>query len=104
MVKHIVMFKLKESLSENEKIEIMNNEIMNNFKSAIEALPQTIKFIKDIHVGLNINPSEKWDICLDSTFDSLEDVKAYSVHPDHVAAAGIIKDAKEDRACVDFEI
>lgn len=53
MVKHIVMFKLKESLSENEKIEIMNN-----FKSAIEALPQTIKFIKDIHVGLNINPSE----------------------------------------------
>ena len=62
MVKHIVMFKLKESLSENEKIEIMNN-----FKSAIEALPQTIKFIKDIHVGLNINPSEKWDICLDST-------------------------------------
>ena len=82
MVKHIVMFKLKESLSENEKIEIMNN----------------------LHVGLNINPSEKWDICLDSTFDSLEDVKAYSVHPDHVAAAGIIKDAKEDRACVDFEI
>ena len=37
-------------------------------------------------------------------FDSLEDVKAYSVHPAHVAAAGIIKDAKEDRACVDFEI
>ena len=33
MVKHIVMFKLKESLSENEKIEIMNS-----FKSAIEAL------------------------------------------------------------------
>ena len=43
MVKHIVMFKLKESLSENEKIEIMNS-----FKSAIEALPKTIKFIKDI--------------------------------------------------------
>ena len=99
MVKHIVMFKLKESLSENEKIEIMNN-----FKSAIESLPEKIKFIKDIHVGLNINPSEKWDICLDSTFDSLDDVKAYSAHPDHVAATGIIKDAKEDRACVDFEI
>ena len=66
MVKHIVMFKLKESLSENEKVEIMNN-----FKSAIESLPEKIKFIKDIHVGLNINPSEKWDICLDSTFDSL---------------------------------
>ena len=99
MVKHIVMFKLKESLSENEKIEIMNS-----FKSAIEALPETIKFIKDIHVGLNINPAEKWDICLDSTFDSLEDVKAYSVHPAHVAAARLLADVKENRSCVDYEV
>ena len=99
MVKHIVMFKLKDSLSQKEK-----NEIMNNFKSAIESLPEKIKFIKEIHVGLNINPSEKWDICLNSTFDSLDEVKAYSVHQAHVAAAGIIKEAKEDRACVDFEI
>ena len=99
MVKHIVMFKLKDSLSQKEKLEIMNT-----FKSAIESLPEKINFIKEIHVGLNINPSEKWDICLNSTFDSLDDVKAYSIHPKHVAAAGIIKEAKEDRACVDFEI
>ena len=31
------------------------------------------------------------------------DVNAYAVHPDHVAAAGILKDAKEGRACVDYE-
>lgn len=99
MVKHIVLFKLKESLTSAEKADVMNR-----FKATIEALPQKIDFIRDIRVGLNINPDEQWDICLDSTFDSLDDVKAYAVHPDHVAAAGILKDAKDGRACVDYEM
>ena len=81
MVKHIVLFKLKETLSEEEK-----KDVMVRFKAAIEALPEKIDFIRQVFVGLNCNPAEKWDICLESTFDTLEDVKAYSVHPDHVAA------------------
>jgi hypothetical protein len=40
---------------------------------------------------------------LESEFDTLDDVKAYAVHPAHVAAGGILKDAKQDRACVDYE-
>ena len=98
MVKHIVLFKLKETLSEEEK-----KDVMVRFKAAIEALPEQIDFIRQVFVGLNCNPAEKWDICLESTFDTLEDVKAYSVHPAHVAAAGILKDAKADRACADYE-
>ena len=88
MVKHIVLFKLKEALSPAEKADIMNR-----FKAAIEALPATIPF-----------PAEVWDICLDSSFDTLDDVKAYAIHPAHVAAAGILKEAKENRACVDYTI
>lgn len=98
MVKHIVLFKLKETLSREEKLKVMND-----FKAAIEALPAKIDFIRKIFVGLNANPAEKWDICLDSEFDTLADVNAYAVHPDHVAAAGILKEVKEDRACVDYE-
>ena len=98
MVKHIVMFKLKETLSMEEKLDVMNR-----FKSAIEALPAKIDVIRKVFVGLNINEAEQWDICLESEFDSWEDVKLYAVHPDHVAAAGILKDAKLDRACVDYE-
>ena len=41
-------------------------------------------------------------ICLDSEFDTLEDVKTYSAHPDHQAAAGLLKGYKQDRACVDY--
>jgi hypothetical protein len=57
---------------------------------------------RKIFVGQNINADEKWDICLESEFDTLEDVKAYAVHPAHVAAAGILKEAKQDRACTDY--
>lgn len=99
MVKHIVLFKLKESLSAAEKADIMHR-----FKTAIEALPATIPFIRDIHVELNENAAETWDICLDSSFDTLDDIKAYSIHPAHVAAAGILKEAKENRACVDYTL
>lgn len=99
MVKHIVLFKLKENLPQEEK-----QDIMNRFKTAIEALPPKISVIRKIFVGLNCNADEKWDICLESEFDSLEDVRLYSQHPDHLAAAGILKNAKEDRACVDYEV
>ena len=50
-----------------------------------------------------MNEAEQWDICLESEFDSLDDVKVYAALPDHVAAAGILKDAKDRRACVDYE-
>lgn len=98
MVKHIVLFKLKETLSQEEKLKVMND-----FKAAIEALPAKIEFIRKIFVGMNVNPAEKWDICLDSEFDTLADVNAYAAHPDHVAAASLLKDVKADRACVDYE-
>ena len=55
MVKHIVMFKLKETLSAEEKLDVMNR-----FKAAIEALPATINVIRKVFVGLNINEAEKW--------------------------------------------
>lgn len=98
MVKHIVLFKLKENLPSAEKAEIAQC-----FKVAIEALPATIPTIRKIFVGINCNPDEKWDICLESEFETLTDVKAYATHPAHIAAAGILKEAKQDRACCDYE-
>lgn len=98
MVKHIVLFKLKDSLSDEQKLSVMTS-----FKQAIEALPEKISVIRSIEVGLNINPAETWNIALYSEFDSLDDVKTYAAHPDHVAAGALLADAKESRACVDYE-
>lgn len=99
MVKHIVLFKLKDEAPEAEKLEAMNN-----FKKAIEALPAKIAVIRKVEVGLNINPGETWSIALYSEFDSLEDVKFYATHPDHVAAGKLLAAVKESRACVDYEV
>ena len=59
MVKHIVLFKLKDEASADEKLAAMND-----FKKAIEALPAKIPVIRKIEVGLNINPAETWSIAL----------------------------------------
>lgn len=99
MVKHIVLFKLKNEIPQEEKLIIMNR-----FKSAIEALPEKISVIRKIEVGLNMNPAETYNIALYSEFDSLEDVTFYATHPEHVAAGKIIAEAKESRACVDYEV
>lgn len=99
MVKHIVLFKLKNTVLPEEKLRAMND-----FKAAIEALPSKISAIRKIEVGLNMNPAESYDIALYSEFDSLEDVNFYAKHPDHVAAGKILADVKESRACVDYEI
>ena len=98
MVKHIVMFKLKDEASEADK-----RAAMHAFKQAIEALPAQIPVIRRIEVGLNINPDEQWHIALYGEFDTLDDVKSYASHPAHVAAGKLLADVRESRACVDYE-
>lgn len=98
MVKHLVLFKLKDEVSTAQK-----EAVMLAFKQAIEALPAKISVIRKIEVGLNMNPGEVWNIALYSEFDTLDDVKFYAAHPDHVAAGKLLAEVKESRACVDYE-
>lgn len=93
------MFKFREDVDAATR-----DRVARSFKSAIEALPAKIGFIRHVEVGLNVNCDERFDVALYSEFDTLADVKAYAVHPDHVAASGIIKPFVEARACVDYEI
>jgi hypothetical protein len=44
-----------------------------------------------------------YDLVLYSEFESPEALKAYAVHPDHVAVAGLIGKVRTARACVDYE-
>ena len=98
MVKHIVLFKFKRKSSGRRK-KMHHEPFQGSHRGA--SCPD---ILYPPHLcGLNLNPDEKWDICLESEFDSLDDVKAYAVHPAHVAAAGIIKEVKADRACTDYE-
>lgn len=97
MVKHIVLFQLKDGIDPQVK-----QNVMEKFRSDILALPAKIPFIQHVEVGFCANPDEKYDIALYSEFSTLEEVNAYAVHPDHVAAASAIKPYVQSRACVDY--
>lgn len=96
MVKHIVAFKLKGSTEERR-------EVASRFKAALEALPEQIDVLQSIEVGLNENPSETWDVVLTAIVPTMADVEKYAKHPAHVAAAALLGEHKEARACVDYE-
>ena len=98
MTKHIVMFKFREDVPQN-----VRDEAAAAFKSGIESLPSVIDFIREVHVGFNVNTDEKWDICLEYSFDNLEDVRAYGSHPAHKAVGKALMQFVAERACVDFE-
>lgn len=98
MIKHIVLFKLAEFESESAK-----QQKLNEIKTGLEALPALIKEIKLLEVGLNANPAEKFDIALTTEFESMDDLKIYAQHPDHLKVAAIIRAVLADRACVDYQ-
>lgn len=97
MVKHIVTFKFKGSEEERKKIA-------NKFAEALVQLPDDIPQLKAIEVGINMNPSESWDLVLTATAETLQDIATYSAHPAHQAAVQIIAPYKAERACVDYQI
>ena len=96
MIRHIVMFRLKGTPEE----KLLKAE---SFRDALLALPASIECLRKMDVGINCNPMEKWDIVLTAEVDNMADLERYASHPLHIEAAAIIKDVKEDRACVDFE-
>lgn len=96
MIKHIVSFKL--SGTPEERLEVAKK-----FKKALEALPEQIGVLKSIEVGINENPNENWDVVLTAIVPTMSDVDVYAKHPAHVAAAGLLANHKEMRACIDYE-
>ena len=100
MIRHIVMWKFKE-----EAEGLTKKENLLKVKTALEALPEKIPFIRRMEVNLNVNPKPgSFDAVLISEFDTLEDVNAYREHPEHKKISSYVKLVREDRACVDYEI
>ena len=100
MIKHIVMWKFKD-----EAEGLTKTENIQKVKSMLEALPQKIDFIREMHVEVNVNPKEgMFDAMLISAFDSIEDVEKYRVHPEHKKFSSYVALIKTDRASVDYEI
>ncbi|KEH99950.1 Dabb family protein (plasmid) [Clostridium botulinum] len=100
MIKHIVMWKLKEFAEGKNKAE--NSTII---KENLESLQKEIPEIKGIEVGIDINKSEQaYDVVLYSKFENSEDLNTYQNHPSHVKVGKFIKKVNDGRIVVDYEI
>lgn len=98
MVKHIIVWKLKEASAEEKET------IKKNVKENLEGLQGQIPGLLEIKVNINGLPSSNGDMMLDSTFDSEESLKGYAVHPSHVHVANTyVRPYTETRLCLDFE-
>ena len=100
MVKHIVMWKLKDSARGASR-----DQNALELKSVLEDLKHKIRVIKNIEVGINFNKSPAaYDVVLYSEFDSSDDLQTYQKHPDHVKVVGFVNEIRDERVVVDYEI
>lgn len=99
MVKHIILWNLKEELSAEEK-----ETVKAGIKEGLEGLLGKIPGLLEIKVQTNGLGSSNVDVMLDSTFEDEIALKAYSVHPDHVEVADTkVRPYTQSRFCMDFE-
>ena len=99
MVKHIILWKLKDALSEEEK-----TEVKAGIKEGLEGLKGKIPGLIDIKVRTEGLASSNADVMLDSAFESEEALKGYSSHPAHVQVADTkVRPYTEIRMCLDYE-
>lgn len=100
MVKHVILWTLKEELSESERVEIKNG-----IKAGLEGLKGVVPGLMEIKVNISPLASSNCDVMLDSTLESEEALKGYAVHPAHVEVANTkVRPYTATRTCMDYVI
>lgn len=99
MVKHIILWRLKDELSAEEKAKVKQD-----IKAGLEGLAGRIPGLLSIEVNVDGRlDSSNADVMLDSTFVDEAALKAYAVHPEHVAVAdGKVRPYTSLRTCLDY--
>ena len=103
MIRHIVMFKFKESAAGKTK-----EENLREAKARMLALKGQIPELGALEVlfGADGQAPGNYDYILVSDFESLQQLEAYQAHPAHVAFGQFVKELREPdgRACIDYEL
>lgn len=94
MITHVVMLKLKDDAPEGTAQRIREHLL---------GLAE-LDMVRKWEVGINIGESSKpYDLVVYSTFDSLEAIDEFRVHPKHVEAKDFMKPYLETSGTVDYE-
>lgn len=100
MLKHIVMFKLKDFAEGHGKAENAGG-----LKILLESLKEKIPVVKCLEVGINVGKSASVsDIVLYSEFDNMQALEVYREHPEHKKAVEFIAKVCSERRVVDYKV
>jgi len=101
MVKHIILWTLKPELSAEER-----REVLMGIKQGLEGLKGQVPGLIDIHVQTEGRiDTSNCDLMLDCTLESEDALRAYAIHPAHVAVAnGKVRPYTIQRVCLDYEL
>jgi hypothetical protein len=100
MIRHIVLFKLKDFPDQSEKM-IAANEVIKH----LNELPTKIDLIRRYEAGIDLRKlAWSYDIVLTMDFDTLADLDKYTVHPAHQAFIAFNKDYSVDKVAIDYEM
>ena len=99
MIKHVILWKLKENFSAAEK-----ETIKAGIKEGLESLKGVVPGLEEIVVQTRGLASSNADLMLDSTFTDEAALKNYATHSAHVEVANSkVRPFTEVRLCLDFE-
>ena len=100
MVKHIILWQLKDELSAEEK-KVVKAEM----KESLEGLMGKIPGLLEVKVQTEGLASSNAEVMLDTSFVDEAALKVYATHPEHVAVAdGKVRPFTKTRMCLDFEV
>lgn len=100
MVKHIILWTLRDELTDQEKIAAKKA-----IKDGLEGLAGKIEGLESITVITDVLDSSNTDIMLESVHTDIEALKVYAEHPLHVNVKdNIIVPKVSGRYAIDFEI
>jgi len=100
MIRHIVLFKLKDYPSPEEKLSAAET-----VRTELLSMKAKIEVIREFEAGINEgeNPSA-YDVSILSTFDSWDDLEVYRFHPVHQAFIAFNKNYSVQKAIIDYEV
>lgn len=100
MIRHIVMFKLKDFRGETAKLTAAKEVIKR-----LDELPSKINVIRKYESGIDVRKlSWSYDIVLIMDFDTMADLEAYTIHPAHQDFIAFNKEYSVEKACIDYEV
>ena len=98
MVRHVILWQLKDSFTEEEKLAVMKG-----IKEGLEGLVGQVPGLLSAHVQYEKLAGCTADVMLDSEFESEEALRAYKDHPAHVAVAdGKVRPNVKVRVSIDY--